>query len=504
MQILWLKRDLRLQDNAALRLGIGRASSHGAVLPVYLHEPALIICPDHAAQHTGFLRETLDELGHDIAARGGTLLELAGDAVDVFETLWQKTRFSTLLAHQETGNQASFARDIQVRAWCRTRGVTLFELEQNAVRRGHAFREQGFAFKAHLESACATAPWRPDDVLPFAIPPVPSCDPATRGVGVGADKAGRLRGGRSHAERYLADFVDTEKLMAYPSAISSPNTAPTGCSRLSPYLAFGVLSDREIFHSLNSMVDAASTQMGASESKSLQSSVQFYAERLYWRSAYLQKFEQHIETESAHDLAAFGTVREGEIDLEWLTAWKEGCTGYPMVDAAMTMLADTGWLNMRLRGTVVSFAVNELWLPWQEVGIHLAREFLDYEPGIHWNQLQIHAGTSRLGGPLTYNPVKQALDHDAKGLFVKQWLPALANVPLSHITEPWRMTAAMQEAIGCRIGVDYPTPIVTHQAANDAARLRVAALREGKPVPNTVYWRRRAQERMQEKQSGLF
>ena len=508
MQILWLKRDLRLQAHAALNQAQSHVQTDGPVLVLYIHEPSHLAREDVSAQHCAFIGETLCDLRQDLGRHNGTLCECVGEAVDVLERLWHATGFTRLWAHQESTQGQSFERDKGVHAWCRLKGVTFIEVEQNGVRRGSAYRKQGFGFKEHLESSsiaqevATAAPCQ--EVLCFARSPWPRPDLSELLRGRGKDKAARLRGGRSAALRVLTDFLQVDKLMDYPRSISSPNTAVDGCSRLSPYLAYGVLSDREVFSKLNELVEREVVNLPPAEAQALSAGVKFLAERLYWRSAYLQSFENKVESEFVNDLPAFDGERESELAPEWLEAWQEGRTGYPLVDAAMRMLAHTGWLNMRMRGMVTSFALNELWLPWRLVGLHLAREFLDYEPGIHWSQLQIHAGTSRLSGPLTYNTLKQAQDHDACGIFVKTWLPALKDVPTEHIIEPWKMPPSVQRTAGCQIGSDYPAPIVSLAAAHDAARQRVSALREGRPVPALLYWRQRAQALRAQRQDSLF
>jgi len=159
---------------------------------------------------------------------------------------------------------------------------------------------------------------------------------------------------------------------------------------------------------------------------------------------------------------------------------------------------------MRLRGTVISFAVNELWLHWKEPALFLAREFLDYEPGIHYSQMQIHAGTYLSTHPLMYNPVKQAQDHDPRGDFVRRWLPVLAKVPTEFIFEPWKMPRAVQAACGVRIGQQYPAPIVPYEAAGNAARVTVEAARAYQQLPSLAYPRQRLAELRAMRQGDLF
>ena len=127
-----------------------------------------------------------------------------------------------------------------------------------------------------------------------------------------------------------------------------------------------------------------------------------------------------------------------------------GRTGWPLVDACVAMLRATGWLNFRMRAMLVSVAAYPAWLHWREVGLWLARAFLDYEPGIHWSQLQMQSGTTGINTTRVYNPIKQARDHDPQGVFVRRWLPALRRVPDTWLFEPWRMPESVQARCGAR------------------------------------------------------
>lgn len=508
MQILWFKRDLRTRGHEPLRQALAHAKSLGPVLPLYLHEPSLLAREDTARQHVVFTQECLAELREQLQELGATLLELQGEAVEVFEALWQKKAFSRVWAYQETTTRQAFARDRAVAAWCAGRGVTLSELPQNGVVR--ARRPSSSWFEEHVRQSVAEKPFEPEPCpqweqeLSRALPAEPAWTLRLSDYGHGADKPLRLRGGRSQALAHLERFLQVGNLLAYPKALSGPLQAPLRCSRLSPYLALGVLSDQEVLFAVNTLVEEVAVQLPAAQVAELHNCARFFVERLYWRSAYLQAFERHCESEVQVDRAPFAGVREQEPWPEALEAWKEGRTGYPYVDAAMRQLAHTGWLNMRLRGTVVSFALNELWLPWREVGLHLAREFLDYEPAIHWNQVQIHAGSSRLSDPLTYKALKQAQDHDPAGAFVRKWVPELESVPLEHLQTPWTMNPAQQMQTQCVLGQNYPAPVVPWEAAHQAARDRVAALRAGRLPAQVLWWKKRQALSNTVEQGSLF
>jgi len=130
-----------------------------------------------------------------------------------------------------------------------------------------------------------------------------------------------------------------------------------------------------------------------------------------------------------------------------------------------------------MRAMVQSIASYHLALDWRATGLRLARLFTDYEPGIHWSQVQMQAGQAGINTPRIYNPVKQGLDQDPEGIFTRRWLPELARVPLAFLQEPWRMDIDMQRTANCMLGVDYPHPIVDHENAARAARERLTQIR---------------------------
>ena len=463
--VVWFKRDLRLHDHLPLR----QALEHGPVLCLYVVEPSLWAEPDAARQHYGFLLESLRDLYRDLRQLGGQLQVVTGEVTEVLERLHRSAPFSRLYSHEETGNGLTYRRDRAVKRWCQAQGVAWHEVPQFGVvrrleKRNH-WQAQWEAFMA--QAVAAAPPHVPSVMLPWSEAP-----PSPDALGLPTEEPpARQRGGRRAARQILADFL-AERSQQYRGGISSPLSAPTACSRLSPYLALGCLSLREVVQ--ETRLFAARLPASASRHRA---GLQAFISRLYWHCHFIQKLESEPALEFHNLHRGYDGLREDDWNPAHFAALTAGRTGWPLVDACVAMLRQTGWINFRMRAMLVSVAAYPLWLHWRPVGLWLARQFLDYEPGIHWPQMQMQSGTTGINVPRIYNPVKQARDHDPHGHFVRRWLPALRQVPDTWLFEPWRMPEAMQLRLGLRPGIDLPVPPVDLDAATRLARQRLFALR---------------------------
>lgn len=284
------------------------------------------------------------------------------------------------------------------------------------------------------------------------------------------------RGGEAAARETLHSFL-RERGEHYRRSMSSPLFGEEACSRLSPHLAYGTLSTRMVHHRVLAELERRRHQPGA-EGAHYREALLSFSSRLRWRCHFMQKLEDEPALEHENANRALDDMRPmaltTSLQRHKLAAWQEGRTGVPFVDACMRSLAATGWLNFRMRAMLVSFATHHLWLPWRPVAQHLARLFVDYEPGIHFPQVQMQAGCTANNTLRVYNPVKQAREQDPDATFLRRWVPELGGLDAADAFAPWESPLTVASA-GLRLDVDYPAPIVDVQAAARAARDRIAA-----------------------------
>ena len=423
LQIVWFKRDLRIVDHRPLI----EAAACGPLLPLFVVEPEFWRQPDASERQWMFCRESLQELRNDLLKLGQPLVVRTGDVVQVLDRARRQFGVERLWSHEETGNGWTYRRDQRVAAWARQNGIIWMEIPQFGVIRRMKSRN-GWAqrWERQMAEPLVEAPpslQRLELIDPGVIPERPcqglAMDPCPQ----------RQSGGRSSGLRELDDFLE-HRASRYQRAMSSPNTAFTGCSRLSTYLAWGCLSMREVLQT-----SRAHSGRG----------VRSFESRLHWHCHFIQK----LEDQPAIEFSDFHPFMRGirTPDVERMEAWCEGRTGVPFVDACMRALRAHGWINFRMRAMLMSFASYNLWLPWRESGLHLARQFVDYEPGIHWSQCQMQSGSTSINTIRIYNPIKQGQDHDPEGVFIRQWCPELRDVPAIHLHEPWSLGGGMPEPI---------------------------------------------------------
>ena len=456
VNIVWLKRDLRITDHVPLNA----ASETGLpVLLLYVFEPSLMHAPDYDVRHARFVWQSLQELQGQLAGKI-QMLVLKGEVTDILQSICMEQPIQGLYSHMETGNSLSYARDKAVARWCKQKGIRWQQWGDRGIVRGLQQRnnwpKQWYEYM-HAPKVSQSMATRQTATLPNFSNTVRAFADLFPGE---AEKHPAMQpGGTTKGLLYLNSFLE-ERSINYQKHISKPDLARTGCSRLSPYLAYGCLSIRQVYQATKNKIESMPQRKRP---------LMAFLDRLRWHSHFIQKLESRPELEWANTNPGFNDIRTATDD-RLLLAWMNGQTGFPLVDACMHCLKETGYLNFRMRAMLVSFLTHHLWQPWQSGVHHMARYFLDYEPGIHYPQFQMQAGVTGINTIRIYNPVKQAQDHDPQGLFVKKWIPALEKVPLPLLHQPWLMTQLEQQSYGCGLGVEYPEPVTDLSKAAENAR----------------------------------
>jgi deoxyribodipyrimidine photo-lyase len=465
--LVWFKRDLRVADHAPL----AAAAACDEALALFVIEPAWLRSPECHPRHVATLLAGRAALGEALAARGLPLVLRVGEAVEVLAQLRRQWRFDRLFSHEETGPGWSYARDIAVGRWCRAEGVAWTEWPQTGVvrrlkdRRGWAGRWQA-RMAAPLVAARPSAPG-------FGATPLPTL----RELGV-ASAPPTPAAGEAAAQRTLQGFL-AGRAVGYRRHLSSPLTAEDGCSRLSAHLAFGTVSMRQVHQATEARIAALKRDAAAGvdpEARSFAYHLRGFAGRLRWHCHFMQKLEDEPQIEQRNFARACDGLREDAFDRARFEAWCEGRTGYPMVDACMRQLRATGWLNFRMRAMLVSFGAYHLWLHWREPGLFLARQFLDFEPGIHWSQMQMQSGTTGINTLRIYSPAKQQRDHDPGFAYIRRWVPEYGTpaYPAPVVDERSALARAKERLYGLRRTADA-------RAEADAIQQRHGSRKSGLP-----------------------
>ena len=462
VEVIWFKRDLRVFDHEPLSVAASRAK----VIPLYIFEPELWRQNDLSYRHYLFLKSTLIDLDKQLKSLGANLVIKVGIAEKIFQELHADYRIKGISSHQETWNLWTFNRDLRVRQWAKSINVPWDETPSNGVIR--RLKNRNSWAKSWHDSMSQPITTPPKKIIGSLITSDKIPSATELGLTLSQPKSRQI-GSRTAAQEKLSSFLNLRG-QNYTYEMSSPVTAENSCSRISPYLAFGQLSVREVFQ----LTETRKKEIGSSDpnfSRSLKS----FSSRLRWHCHFIQKLEDQpsIETNTLH--SSFENLRPSICDHEKLSAWESGNTGYPMIDACMRFLNQTGWLNFRMRAMLASFASYHLWLDWRLTSKHLARQFLDYEPGIHYSQMQMQSGTTGMNAIRIYNPIKQGIDQDPNGEFIKKWVPELRFVPDQFIHQPWLLGDG---------AINYPKPIVDEKLARTAAQEKIYSLK--KQIKNSV------------------
>ncbi len=472
--LVWLRRDLRVDDNTAL---VHAAATGAPVVPCFIVDTELIRRLPSDGAVFDFQKEALADLAGSIRTLGGSLVIRQGSVLEVHRRL----------IGQLTPAALYFARDYEPYALERdARVIKLYEQHDIKVRtfKDHVLHEPTDVLTAAGEPYAVFTPyartWKtlpPDPPLgpprPFSTPPVESLQVpgAAELKRVRAIPEPAVRGGEAEARRRWKWFV--ERIGAYAADRDRP--AVDGTSRMSPYLRFGCISIRRMADDCRRLAAGLSGDEAQGPMK--------FLDELIWREFYqsvLYHFPRLLSTSYRREFDRL----PWRFDQALFDAWRQGRTGFPLVDAGMRELNRTGWMHNRVRMVVASFLTKDLLHDWRLGEKVFEEKLLDIETASNNGGWQWSASTGVDPRPYRiFNPRLQSERFDPEGTYIRRNVPELANVPVRFIHAPHLMPGAVQESCGCLIGHDYPATIVDHASASAAYKQVFASVKRSSPSP---------------------
>ena len=412
--IVWLKRDLRLTDHLPLHNAIHKQEDF---LILYIYEPSLMQDVHYDERHGRFVEQSLSDIQEELVKYDKKLTIAFGEATEIFQFLIDRYCIKNIFSHEEIGLKITYSRDLELNLLFVKYHIAWHEYQSNAVIRGLTNRKN---WEKHWNNIMCG----PIEKINITEARIFHHDFCPKNLPTFSAKKNYQKGGFKSAHLELESFF-IHRGGEYFKNISKPEKSRYTCSRLSPYISYGNISIREVYKELLKSWDRPGWRR----------SMAALSSRLHWHCHFIQKFESEITIEnepvnSGYKNFPYLIVDKAHNDFQ---LWAHGQTGYPLVDASMRALKSTGYLNFRMRAMLVSFACHYFLIHWKLVAEYLATLFLDFEPGIHYPQIQMQAGVTGINTIRIYNPMKQALEHDTDTLFIKKWVEELREYDSGYI-----------------------------------------------------------------------
>jgi deoxyribodipyrimidine photo-lyase len=445
INVVWLKRDLRLLDNEAITNAL---KTDNRTIILYVFENILLNDSHYSKRHFNFIKESLKDINKQLEVYSTKVLVATSDITSAFNQLQSIYKIDTVFSHAETGLLITYNRDKEFTRYCRNNLIKWIESKNNGVERGLANRDNWFEnWETYMYEDLEV--FQPKDNQLLSVTEIRALEQIFTVTDLETpSKTNFQKGGSEMGWKYANSFFDTRH-EDYMFNISKPEASRSSCSRISPYISWGNLSIRQVFQKGKAVKAKTKDKRHISA----------FLSRLRWQAHFIQKFEMEHTMEEASVNKGYHKLKKS-ISKTYQTAWKEGQTGFPLVDASMRCLIETGYVNFRMRAMLASFFTHILWQPWQAATTHLSQQFLDFEPGIHFPQLQMQAGETGINNLRIYNPTTNSLKHDPDAVFVRKWVPELAELETPFVHEPYLMTEMEQTFYNFKLGEDYPEPIV--------------------------------------------
>jgi len=463
VNIVWFKRDLRLQDHKPLKFA---EDANEDYIMIYIFDPEIINYGDLSLIHHQFVFNSINQMNRSLKINNRKVHIMYGESYSVFKDLIKKFNVKKIFSYQESGIKITWSRDKQIKMLCLKNKVGWSEFENQGVVRGLKNRVDwdknwyNYVNVNLIDNKISKSNIKFENIK-FTFPHILQKN-------IEKKRLNYQKAGEHNAFKILNSFIN-ERVEDYGKNISSPEKSRLSCSRLSTYLSWGNISLRQAYKYVNYNKNKISSKR----------SVNAFLARLKWRSHFIQKFESNCNYENEFINQGYKNMNFDHNN-EFLKNWKEGKTGYPLVDASMRCLIETGWINFRMRAMIVSFLCHHLNQDWRNGIYYLANLFLDYEPGIHYTQFQMQAGITGINTIRIYNPIKQSMDHDSNGKFIKKWVPELKNLDSISIHQPWKLKSTIFNNINGL--TNYPNPIVSPLIAIKKSRDQLWALKKSKEV----------------------